>query len=107
MEWRQQRPDNFLHSLLDPDNIYPRAARQQPRPLAVRFHELLLAGQKESDTAKRLEIYREAQQIVLDEMPVVPLAHTNLRAAHAKQLKLFAASDGLIRLRGAYFEDAP
>ena len=68
----------------------------------------MLAGQQESDSAKRLAIYREAQQIVLDDLPVVPLVHTNLRAAHAKRLKGYSLHPtGLIRLRGAYFEDAP
>ena len=100
-------PDNFLYSLLDPDNI-SELGNNLSRWRHERFHELLLAGQKESDTAKRLEIYQEAQQIVLDEMPVVPLAHTNLRAAHAKRLKGYSLHPtGLIRLRGAYFEDAP
>jgi peptide/nickel transport system substrate-binding protein len=104
-------PDNFLYSLLDLDNISPpgtAAGNNLSRWRNDRFHELLLAGQKESDTAKRLVIYKEAQQIVLDEMPVVPLAHTNLRAAHAKRLKGYSLHPtGLVRLRGAYFEAAP
>ena len=100
-------PDNFLYSLLDPDNI-SELGNNLSRWRHDRFHELLLAGQKESDTAKRLEFYKEAQQIVLDEMPVVPLAHTNLRAAHAKRLKGYSLHPtGLVRLHGAYFEAAP
>ena len=100
-------PDNFLYSLLDPDNISA-AGNNLSRWRHDRFHELLLAGQRESDEAKRLEIYQEAQQIVLDEMPVVPLAHTNLRAAHSKRLKGYSLHPtGLVRLRGAYFEAEP
>jgi peptide/nickel transport system substrate-binding protein len=100
-------PDNFLYSLLDPDNISA-LGNNLSRWRNDRFHELLLAGQRESDEAMRLAIYKEAQQIVLDEMPVVPLAHTNLRAAHANRLKGYSLHPtGLIRLRGAYFEDAP
>lgn len=100
-------PDNFLYSLLDPDNI-SELGNNLSRWRNDRFHELLLAGQRESDQEKRLAIYKEAQQIVLDEMPVVPLAHTNLRAAHAKRLKGYSLHPtGLIRLHGAYFEDAP
>jgi peptide/nickel transport system substrate-binding protein len=104
-------PDNFLYSLLDLDNISPpgtAAGNNLSRWRHDRFHELLLAGQRESDEAKRLAIYKEAQQIVLDEMPVVPLAHTNLRAAHSKRLKGYALHPtGLVRLREAYFEAAP
>jgi peptide/nickel transport system substrate-binding protein len=100
-------PDNFLYSLLDPDNI-SELGNNLSRWRHDRFHELLLAGQREMDEAKRLAIYQEAQQIVLDEMPVVPLAHTNLRAAHSKRLKGYSLHPtGLVRLRGAYFEDAP
>jgi peptide/nickel transport system substrate-binding protein len=100
-------PDNFLYSLLDPDNI-SELGNNLSRWRHDRFHELLLAGQRETDETKRLAIYKEAQQIVLDEVPVVPLAHTNLRAAHAKRLKGYALHPtGLIRLRGAYFEAAP
>jgi peptide/nickel transport system substrate-binding protein len=103
-------PDNFLYSLLDLDNISPpgtAAGNNLSRWRNERFHELMHAGQRESDEAKRLPIYLEAQQLVLDEMPVVPLAHTNLRAAHAKRLKGYSLHPtGLIRLRGAYFEDA-
>ena len=100
-------PDNFLYSLLDPDNISDQG-NNLSRWRHERFHELLLSGQRELDESKRLAIYHQAQQIVLDEMPVVPLAHTNLRAAHAKEIKGFHLhTTGLIRLRQARFEDAP
>ena len=96
-------PDNFLYSLLDPDNI---GGNNLSRWRNERFHELLLAGQREMDETKRLAIYKEAQQIVLDEVPVVPLAHTSLRAAHTKRLKGYKLHPtGLVRLRGAHFEE--
>jgi peptide/nickel transport system substrate-binding protein len=42
---------------------------------------------------------------VLEEVPVVPLAHTNLRAAHTKTLRGFRLHPtGLVRLRTAHFE---
>jgi peptide/nickel transport system substrate-binding protein len=100
-------PDNFLYSLLDPDNISD-LGNNLSRWRNDRFHELLLAGQREMDETKRLEIYHEAQQIVLDEAPVVPLAHTNLRAAHTRRLKgCKLHPTGLVRLRTARFEDSP
>ncbi|MDX1946113.1 MAG: ABC transporter substrate-binding protein, partial [Pirellulaceae bacterium] len=100
-------PDNFLYSLLDPDNIAEQG-NNLSRWRNDRFHELMLAGQRELDVAKRLAIYHEAQAIVLQELPVVPLVHTKLRAAHSKELQGFKLHPtGLIRLRNAWFEAAP
>jgi ABC-type transport system substrate-binding protein len=100
-------PDNFLYSLLDPDNIAEQG-NNLSRWRNERFHELMLAGQRELDESARLAIYREAQEIVLKDLPVVPLVHTRLRAAHAKELKGYKLHPtGLIRLRGAYFEEQP
>lgn len=100
-------PDNFLYSLLDPDNAVT-PGNNLSRYDSSRFHELMLAGQRELDVAKRLVIYREAQELVATDLPVVPLVHTKLRAAHAKGLKGFHLHPtGLIRLKDARFEAAP
>ena len=97
-------PDNFLYSLLDPDNISD-AGNNLSRWRNERFHELLLDGQKEMNQDKRLALYREAQEIVLAEAPVVPLAHTKIRTGHKSRLKGFHLhTTGLVRLRQAYFE---
>jgi peptide/nickel transport system substrate-binding protein len=67
----------------------------------------MLAGQREMDPDKRATIYTEAQVAVIEEAPVVPLAHTNLRAAHTRALQGYKLHPtGLVRLRTAYFEDA-
>jgi peptide/nickel transport system substrate-binding protein len=96
-------PDNFLYSLLDPDNISD-AGNNLSRYRSDRFHELLLAGQKELDETKRLAIYREAQELVAKDMPVVPLVHTNQRAAHVKRLAGYKLHPtGLVRLKNARF----
>jgi len=100
-------PDNFLYTLLDPDNIATRG-NNVSRWRNARFHELMLAGRQETDLEKRLPLYLEAQQIVLDEAPVVPLVHTNLRTAMSRQLKGYDLHPtGMVRLRGAHFEAAP
>jgi peptide/nickel transport system substrate-binding protein len=99
-------PDNFLYSLLDPDNISD-AGNNLSRWRDDRFHELLLAGQKEMDREKRLALYLEAQEIVLAEAPVVPLAHTKIRTAHQSRLNGFHLhTTGLVRLRQAHFEES-
>jgi peptide/nickel transport system substrate-binding protein len=71
-------PDNFLYSLLDPDNISDNG-NNLSRFRDAKFHELLLAGQKELDVEKRLALYHQAQQIAFQQAPTVPLAHTNLK----------------------------
>jgi peptide/nickel transport system substrate-binding protein len=95
-------PDNFLHSLLDIDNI---PGNNTSRYRSDRFHELMIAGRKELDETRRLAIYREAQEMVAKDMPVVPLVHTNQRAAHVKRLVGYKLHPtGLVRLRHARFE---
>ncbi len=99
-------PDNFLYTLLDRDNIGD-DGNNLSRWRNDRFHELMLTGQREMDKDKRLAQYREAQQIVLAEAPVVPLVHTKLRTAHVSRLKGYRLhTTGLVRLRHAHFEDA-
>ncbi len=91
-------PDNFLYSLLDPDNISERG-NNLSRFRDPKFHELLIAGQTEINADNRLPLYHQAQAIALREIPVVPLAHTQLRAAHVKRLSGFHLHPtGLVRL---------
>lgn len=100
-------PDNFLYTLLDSDNIATRG-NNLSRWNNARFHELMLAGRRETDLTKRLPIYLEAQKLVLQEAPVVPLVHTNSRTAMATSLKGYDLHPtGLVRLKDAYFEASP
>ena len=97
-------PDNFLYSLLDPDNI-SEAGNNLSRYRNAQFHELMLAGQREMDPDRRLEIYRQAQRLVQADLPVVPLAHTRLRAAMRRGLAGYRLHPtGLVRLGNAYWE---
>ena len=91
-------PDNFLYQLLDPDNINEKG-NNLSRFRDPKFHELLLAGQREMNLEKRLPLYREAQQIVFREVPTIPLAHMQLRAAFVKRLSGYHLHPtGLVRL---------
>lgn len=99
-------PDNFLYSLLDSDNI-SEAGNNLSRYRSARFHELVLAGQQELDEEQRLAIYREAQALVAQDLPVVPLVHTSQRAAHVQRLRGFKLHPtGLVRLHQAHFAEA-
>jgi len=65
--------DNFIYALLDKDNIgsnnYAYYSNDQ-------VHELLIAAQSEIDEEKRVELYKQAQEIIHDDAPWVPLAHS-------------------------------
>ncbi len=65
-------PDNFLAVLFD--GMADPAVRTQWHNQA--YHDLMLQGKQTIDQAKRAEIYKKAQQLMYDEMPVIPIAHS-------------------------------
>jgi|CXWL01.1.fsa_nt_gi peptide/nickel transport system substrate-binding protein len=100
-------PDNFLYSLLDPENI-SESGNNMSHYRNERVHELLLAAQRELDRDKRLALYLEAQEIIFADAPIVPLVSTKQRAAHTSRIKDYRLHPAmLIRLRNARFEDVP
>lgn len=97
-------PDNFLYSLLDPDNI-SEVGNNLSRYRNERVHELLVAAQQELVPDKRLAMYREVQEIVLTESPVVPLSHAETRVAQRENVSGYVLHrTGLVRLRLARLE---
>lgn len=67
-------PDNFLYFNLDKDNAKPPAGNIAFYESDT-LHDVLVAGQTESDHAKRVALYRRAQEIVHEDAPWVPVAH--------------------------------
>ncbi|WP_019119981.1 ABC transporter substrate-binding protein [Brevibacillus massiliensis] len=65
-------PDNFIYVLLDKNNI---GGGNRTRYANEEVHQLLLKAQTEVDPAKRSELYKKVQEILFDEVPVVPIAH--------------------------------
>jgi peptide/nickel transport system substrate-binding protein len=52
------------------------------------------------DEAKRLKLYQRAQELVLEDLPVVPLAHTLNRVAQSPRVKGYVLHPtGMVRLR--------
>lgn len=86
--WIADEPDadNFLYHLLDPDNINDLGGNNNCRYRNARFHELLEAARRELDPNQRQSLYHQAQQLVFDDVPLVPLVHTDLSVAHRKEL---------------------
>jgi peptide/nickel transport system substrate-binding protein len=67
-------PDNFLYVLLDRDNAVEGVANNVSFYKGERVHEKLLKAQRSYDWHTRERLYHEAQEILHDEVPTVPLA---------------------------------
>jgi ABC-type transport system substrate-binding protein len=65
--------DNFLYALLDEDNI---GSNNYTYYKNDDLHALLIEAQTEVDEDKRNELYKKAQEIIHEEAPWVPLAHS-------------------------------
>lgn len=97
-------PDNFLYTLLDQDNINDDGGNNHSRYRNQEVHDLLIAAQTELDQDRRIELYREAQEKIFEDAPVVPLVNTNVRMALRQELKGYRLHpSALMRLRQAHF----
>ena len=52
-------------------------------------NDLLIAAQSETDQAKREEMYKQAQEIIHEDAPWVPLAHSTPLLAGSAAVKNF------------------
>ncbi|MEW9502324.1 ABC transporter substrate-binding protein [Jeotgalibacillus marinus] len=94
--------DNFLYVLLDQDNIgsnnYTYYENQE-------LHDLLIEAQSEVNEDTRNQLYMEAQEIILEDAPWVPLAHsTPLLAGDANLMDFVAHPTGSDLLMDVYFK---
>ena len=71
-------PDNFYYTLLDQDAAHKGDAQNYSFWRDPVFHKLMLAGQRATDDASRAPIYRQAAQLVHDQVPVVSIVHTGV-----------------------------
>ncbi|HSJ37938.1 MAG TPA: ABC transporter substrate-binding protein [Planococcus sp. (in: firmicutes)] len=80
--------DNFLYVLLDQDNIgsnnYTYYENQE-------LHDILIAAQTEVDEDARNELYMQAQEIIHEDAPWVPLAHSTPLLAGGSNVVNFKA----------------
>ncbi|MFC0522060.1 ABC transporter substrate-binding protein [Pontibacillus salicampi] len=76
-------PDNFIYTLLDKDSIgsnnYAHYANDE-------LHDILIEAQTITDQDKRNELYKEAQEIVHEDAPWVPLVHSTPVMAAKKEI---------------------
>ncbi|MBX3414204.1 MAG: ABC transporter substrate-binding protein [Pirellulales bacterium] len=93
-------PDNFLYALLDPDNINDSGGNNISRYRNPEVHRLLLAGKQELDRERREALYRQTQELIFADAPLVPLVHTNIAVAERSRVKDYVLHPtGLVRLR--------
>lgn len=65
--------DNFIYVLLDKDNI---GSNNYTYYSNDELHDLLIEAQTEVDEEKRNAIYKQAQEIIHEDAPWVPIAHS-------------------------------
>ncbi len=86
-------PDNFFYPLLDQDSAHTDGTAQNYsfwRDAA--FHRLMLAGQTTVDDTQRKLVYRQANAMVHDQVPAIPLVHTSVPVVLKATLKGFIPS---------------
>jgi peptide/nickel transport system substrate-binding protein len=92
-------PDNFLAVLFD--GLASPAIRTQWKN--ERYHELMLQGKTTIDQAKRAEIYKEAQQVMFDDVAVLTVAHsTVIWPMNVKVQNFLLHPTGSVRLKNVW-----
>jgi peptide/nickel transport system substrate-binding protein len=80
--------DNFIYALLDQDNI---GSNNYTYYENGELHDILIEAQTEVDEDKRNELYAKAQEIIHEDAPWVPLAHSTPLLAGSADITGFKA----------------
>jgi peptide/nickel transport system substrate-binding protein len=80
-------PDNFLYSLFDSDNAEKGNASNLAFFRDNQVHGLLHWAQETQDRAQRELYYAQAQHIILDKAPWVPIAHAEIVVARRREVQ--------------------
>jgi ABC-type transport system substrate-binding protein len=97
-------PDNFLFKL-----FYSRSPRNATGYANRTVDQLLLQAREQGDLARRTELYRRAEQIIVDEVPVVPVWHytyERLFQSYVKNVEVNGLGDAYLPLRRMWLEGA-
>lgn len=82
-------PDNFFYPLLDKDSI---GGNNYSQYASDPLHEVLVKAQQETDQDARAKLYEEAQVIVHDDAPWVPLVHSTPLLAASNNVQGYVPS---------------
>ncbi len=85
-------PDNFMYPLLDQDSAHKGTAQNYSFWRDPKFHALMLAGQNTVDEAKRAHVYMQANAMIHDQVPAIPLIHTVVPIALSTSIAGFVPS---------------
>ena len=95
-------PDNFLFLL-----FHSRSPRNYTGYANPVVDELLLAARHERDAQRRVDLYRKAEQIILDDAPVLPVWHYSyerLFQPYVKSVEVSSLGDPYIPLGKVWLE---
>jgi peptide/nickel transport system substrate-binding protein len=82
-------PDNFMYVLLDKDNTEKGKAENYAHYTSDAVHNLLIKAQRVGDQAQRAASYKQAQEIIHNDAPWVPLVHAARVGAYRKNVQNF------------------
>lgn len=80
-------PDNFLYVLLDKDNTRTPDAGNIAFYVNDQLHEILIKAQRSTNQEERIALYKEAQKIIHEDAPWIPLVHSTPPIAAIKEVK--------------------
>jgi peptide/nickel transport system substrate-binding protein len=95
-------PDNFLFLL-----FHSRSPRNYTGYANPTVDDLLMAARNDRDPQRRVDLYRKAEQLVLDDAPVLPVWHYNyerLFQPSVKSVEVNGLGDPYIPLRKVWLE---
>ncbi|MBE3596567.1 MAG: ABC transporter substrate-binding protein [Hydrogenibacillus sp.] len=96
-------PDNYLYVLLDKDNA---GGSNRSFYDSEEVHQLLVQAQQEVDPSKREDLYRQAQEIIHRDVPMVPLVHSISSLAGKVSIQGFVPHPGgSDKLTNVYIEE--
>ncbi len=98
-------PDNFLHQLFYSGS--PRNYTGYANPVV---DDLLLHARNERDGHQRVELYRRAEQLILDDAPIIPVWHypyERVFQPYVRSVEVNGLGDPYIPLRKIWLERRP
>jgi oligopeptide transport system substrate-binding protein len=98
-------PDNFLSKL-----FHSQSARNFFGYVNPGLDELLTAARRERDASSRVELYRRAEQIVLEDAPIIPILHhtyERLFQPYVRSIEVNGLGDPYIPLRKIWLDRRP
>lgn len=98
-------PDNFFYVLLDKDNAVKPVAQNLAFFKNEDLHKILIKAQQSSDRQERINLYMQAQEIIHDQAPWVPIAHNQQIGAYHKNVHdLIFHPTGIIKFDKVWME---